>query len=279
MTPRGWPDGHFYSPVPSDEDIDRSHRQRRQSVGRTFPGIDIDSRRMLRLAIRLRRAVGDHRLASLPGAGRRYGYDDPNNGQFGRADAALLTAMLAHLRPRRIIEVGSGFSTAVMLDVVEAFSLPTRITTIDPFPERLRAVMGAEDDERLEVIEAPVQDVGTEPFRGLRRRDVLFIDSSHVAKSGSDVVHELLEVVPRLAPGVHLHVHDIFPGFDYPRPWLEEGRYWNEAFLLRALLIHNRRLRVTLWPACLPPDERARLAEALPLLGERNGGSIWMRTH
>lgn len=271
----GWPDGHFYSPVPSPDDVERALAWHERADPARIPGIDLDLDAMWALAAELAEAVGPFRLHRTAGQGRLYGWE---NGQFNACDAGVLTAVLARARPRRVVEVGSGFSTACMIDACRAFDLPTRIVTIDPFPERFLQHCGPAAGAGVELLAVPVQEVGLEPFLQLGHGDVLFIDSSHVAKAGSDVLYELFEVLPRLAPGVLVHVHDVFPGFEYPRDWLAEGRYWTEAYLLRAFLIGNRDCRVELWATLLAGADPERFAGLLPICNGAAGGSLWLAT-
>jgi predicted O-methyltransferase YrrM len=228
---------------------------------------------MLDLGTLLGQSTADYELSAQPSFGRRY---STANGQFNAGDAGLLTAFLAWLRPNRMIEIGSGHSTFAALDACQFFDIPTHITAIEPNPERLLGGLGESFPNHFDLIESRVQDVPTDQFAELARGDVLFIDSSHVAKSGSDVVYELLQVVPRLLPGVLVHVHDIFPAFEYPQAWLKEGRYWSEAYLLRALLTYNSRIKVKMWPVIMGPSERRRLYEFMPIMNGVVGGSIWL---
>jgi predicted O-methyltransferase YrrM len=259
--------------VPASEDVERALAWQASLDPARVPGIALDLEAMWKRAADLGRASGEFRLRERPGARRLYGF---SNGQFNAADAGVLTAMLACVRPRQLVEIGSGFSTACILDAREAFRLPTRITTIDPFPDRLLEQIGPTPRPYLDVLSCRVQDAGLEPFLALGHGDVLFIDSSHVAKAGSDVLFELFEVLPRLAPGVHVHVHDVFPGFEYPRQWFAEGRYWTEAYLLRAFLIGNHDCRVDFWPALLAATDRPRLDALLPVCNGAVGGSVWL---
>ena len=160
----------------------------------------------------------------------------PANGMYGQADAAVLHAMLRRQRPRHLLEVGSGYSTAVALDVVARHLPDLQITCVEPNAERLRSRLRPGDD--VVMIEAPAQEVPLETFALLDAGDILFIDSTHVLKSGSDVAWLYLHVLPTLAPGVIVHVHDIHWPFEYPERWIREGRDWTEVYLLRAFLTH-----------------------------------------
>ena len=156
------------------------------------------------------------------------------NGYFNNSDAVFLGSMLQHFKPRRIVEIGSGFSSALMLDVNEMMAHPATLIFIEPYPERLRQLIGAQD--ACTILETFVQHVDLELFSSLEKNDLLFVDSSHVSKYGSDVNHLLFNILPLLKPGVLVHFHDVFYPFEYPHEWLEGGRFWNEAYLLHAFL-------------------------------------------
>ena len=108
--------------------------------------------------------------------------------------------------------------------------------------------------------------------------DILFIDSSHVAKIGSDVVYLMTEVLPQLRPGVLVHFHDVFWPFEYPEEWVQEGRAWNETYMLKAFLQFNERFRILLFCSYLALHHRAVLEQHLPLALKNSGGSLWLRT-
>jgi len=246
------PPGHFYSPLTSDADVRRALSWQEEA-----PGVDLREDAQLALAEELRPVLAE----PLPGPRYR-----PVNDMFCPADAAVYRGMLGHLQPKRIIEVGSGYSTAVALDGGYA------VTCIEPYPERLLSLTTEGDPVTL--IRQPVQDVGLDLFGELGGGDVLFIDSTHVAKAGSDVCWLLLHVLPRLAPGGAVHVHDIFWPFTYPSAWLHERRDWNEAYLLHAFLSGNADWEIALFSSwlwrCHP--------EAVPAPLRADGpGSIWLR--
>jgi len=146
-----------------------------------------------------------------------------------------------------------------------------RITCVEPNADRLRSRLRSQDD--ISLVEAPVQEVAVERFQELGAGDVLLIDSTHVAKPGSDVIWLYLHVLPTLAPGVLVHVHDIHWPFEYPEKWLLEGRDWNEVYLLRAFLTHNTAWQVRLMTSWL----WAHRPELLPeQLRNEATGSFWM---
>ena len=266
------PPGHFYSPIVDANRIDTKALQARSIVDPSE--IDMDYPGQLALLARL-----VPHFASFPDgckAGFAPRFFLPND-QFSRGDALVLWAFIAAFRPRRIIEVGSGYSSAVILDAVEALDLGTDCCFIEPDPHRLRKIVRAGDLARTRFLEKPVQQVDLALFGELAADDILFLDTSHVAKTGSDVLHEIFEVLPRLKPGVIIHFHDIFVGFEYPAPWvIDENRSWNEAYFLRAYLANNRNYRIELHVNSLQPRFPAEFAAAAPGYTV-DGGSLWLR--
>lgn len=208
-------------------------------------GIHIDHEHHARVWAAWAPGVSDW-LASN-GTSRRY---HANNRMFGEGSASLLAGALRAIRPRRYVEIGSGFSSAVALDVNDEQRPddPMLCTFVEPYPDRLDEVLRPADRERCSVIRAKVQLTDLEVFDQIEAGDVLFIDSSHVGKSGSDLLRELFEILPRLPVGAFIHFHDILYPFDYPRAWLvEQNRSWNEAYFLRAFLMYNDCFRIHFW--------------------------------
>jgi predicted O-methyltransferase YrrM len=164
-----------------------------------------------------------------------------NNDLFDGTDALIYYCMIRHLQPRLIIEVGSGMSTRLASRAMETNGRGEMIC-IEPYPDR---VVQSGLPRLRQLIVQPVQNVPFETFSRLHAGDILFIDSSHVVKIGSDVNYLLLEVLPRLAPGVVIHIHDVFLPLEYRRDWVkEELRFWNEQYLLHAFLLFNREFQV-----------------------------------
>lgn len=248
--------GHYYSPAPSAADIARADSERRDPVG-----IDLRETQQLELAA----ALG----LRCPPAGRW----DPHNPMFGPSDAAMLEAMLRRYRPRRVVEVGSGWSTALMLDVAERDMPDLDVRCVEPYADRLRSTLRPGDQPHL--VEAPVQSVDPAELAALiEPGDVLFIDSTHVLKTGSDVGHLLLDTLPRLPVGAIVHVHDMFWPFEYPSDWLAEGRHWNEVYAVRAFLTHNDAWEILLFGSWL----WATHPDAVPAeLRNHGAGSLWLR--
>jgi predicted O-methyltransferase YrrM len=268
-----FPPGHFFSPVPSREEIAAAFA--RGGFGPPFPGIDLNESEQFARLERFASYYPDQPFPEEPIPGRRFYLDNPSYGHF---DAIMLYSMLREAQPRRVIEVGSGFSSAAMLDVNECvLGKRVEFTFIDPDMNRLRPLLREDDHKRCTLIKKCVQEVPVETFAALAENDVLFIDSSHVTKIGSDVNRLFFNVLPALAPGVLIHIHDITWNFEYPREWLEEGRAWNEQYLLRAFLMNNAAYRIELFTAWLWNAKKEFIRTRMPMCARGGGGQIWLR--
>lgn len=283
---RTWmPPGHFYSPIPALEEVRRDASRIFQPPSNKLRGIDLNIESQLELLRELSAYHTDLPVAWLERGVARYCYD---NEYYSWADAIVLYAMLRKHRPKRVVEIGSGYSSAVILDTSDAFfDTPIACTFIDPYPERLRSLLVAGDTGHVRILEQRVQDVDLATFTALAPGDFLIVDSSHVSKTGSDLNHILFEIIPQLQPGVHLHFHDIFYPFEYPRAWVEAGMAWNEAYVLRAFLQNNSAFEITFFTSYLLSVHRAAVEASLPwmLRSEREhlsvtdapGSSLWLK--
>jgi predicted O-methyltransferase YrrM len=200
-----------------------------------------------------------------------------NNNFFPFADAFTLASIIRTELPRRIVEVGSGFSSAVMLDTLDHLGATAELTFIDPFPERLLSLLTTSCKSNTQIVSHPVQEVDLSLFEQLEAKDVLFIDSSHVAKVGSDVAFILLRILPRLKKGVLVHFHDIFYPWTYPADWIREGRAWNESLFLRAFLIGNQQFEVVAFNSYAGFQFPELFQESLPAFINSRGASFWIR--
>ena len=270
------PNGHFYSPVPSRLELEKDAER---IFGRPLDppsGINLRAQAQLALLQTIGELCADQPFTERASGGRRYGFE---NSAYSYSDALCLHGMLRHLRPRRLIEVGSGHSSCMTLDTRELFLEGAMdCTFIEPYPELLHSLIRDGDRASTRVIAQRVQDVDLAVFRELQSGDVLFIDSTHVSKAGSDVNYLYFEVLPALAHGVYIHIHDIFYPFEYPKEWvIGDGRAWNELYLLRALLQDSNTYEVQLMTTYLASCHRAAFHQALPLSQRNSGGSIWLR--
>jgi hypothetical protein len=199
------------------------------------------------------------------------------NGSYSYTDAIVLYSMIRNLKPKRIIEVGSGHSSAVMLDTNELFfNNQINLTFIDPYPERLLSLLKEEDKINNTLIKSDVQLLDLKLFKELQEGDILFIDSTHVSKTGSDVNYILFEILPNLNEGVYIHFHDIFYPFEYPKEWVFNGRNWNENYILKAFLMHNADYKMILFSEYLHKFSKETFSK-LPLCYNNHGGNLWLK--
>jgi predicted O-methyltransferase YrrM len=269
------PAGHFYSPLPSLDEVNRDAGRLFGPPPEALPGIELNEAAQLALLQEIKRYYGALPFPSQKSAERRYFYE---NLAYSYSDAIFLYGMIRHLAPRRIVEVGSGHSSCVMVDTAELFlGGHVNFTFIEPYPDRLLSLLRPEDLRRVKILAQRVQDIALEPFLALERNDILFIDSSHVMKIGSDVHHLLTEILPRLRPGVYVHIHDVFYPFEYPEEWITEGRAWNETYALRAFLTFNYVFEIVLFNTYLERFHRDIFERDMPLCLKNEGGSIWLR--
>jgi hypothetical protein len=270
----GWPPGHFYSPVPDLVDV----WQREEAIFRAekqIPGINLDPDHQLKLLERLATFYPAVPFGEQQQAGLRYYF---NNSNFAYGESIVLYCMMRLLQPRRIIEIGSGYSSCAILDINElAFDFAIDCTFIEPFPEFLLGLVKPGDRQRFRLLECGVQDVGLDLFSQLSAGDILFVDSSHISKIGSDVNHILFQILPRLQSGVYVHFHDVMQGFEYPREWIYQGRIWNEAYLLRAFLQYNEVFSVEFFNAFIGEYHWDALSGLMPLAARNPGTSLWLK--
>jgi hypothetical protein len=275
-----WPPGHYYSPLPDTRELgaEPRHSEVWPARPRETPGIAWRDEEQVALCREVFARQERLAFADEPS-------DDPTvyfarNDQYSAFDAWVLEAFLRYLLPRRLIEVGSGFSTLVSARVNrELLDGSMHVTCIEPYPRGF-LVDGVPGISELRV--EKVQETPLAVFEELGENDVLFIDTSHVAKTGSDVVWLYQEVVPRLRPGVVVHIHDVFAPGEYPQAWVLDGWGWNELYVVRAFLAFNRAFRIELGAQYMLKRHRDVVLEAFPGMAEERyahpgGGSLWIR--
>ena len=270
----GWPPGHFYSPIPDREAI-RAQEERIFTWPDMLRGIELNAAGQLELLSQLQPYYAQLPFTAEKQEHLRFSYDNPN---YSYGDAIFLFSMLCHLRPQRIIEIGSGYSSCVTLDTNERIlNNQLSCTFIEPYPALLRSLMRPGDEERVTIIGAGIQDVALDVFAKLEAGDILFVDSTHVSKIASDVNYIFFEILPVLQKGVYIHIHDIYFPFEYPKSWIYEGRAWNEAYLLRAFLQHNDVFSIELFNNWAQGIYRDYLAEHMPAVLQGDGSGIWLK--
>jgi methyltransferase family protein len=260
----------FYSPIPDLDQLPPGTFERASDL----PGTGWDLDRQLAFVRSLQPQFEEFRAAR--GAGDPWAWKP--NPSYIEPDASMLYAMIRSSRPKRIVELGSGHSTLATAQAARRNAADGDAPTLevfDPFPSVVT------DDlpglTRLERIGA--QQVPLETFERLGEGDVLFVDTTHTVKVGSDVNFIVLEVLPRLRPGVRVHLHDIFLPYEYPRTWLEDyGLYWTEQYLVHAFLLFNAGFEVLAAMHALQRDRRDAMGEILtPAVAATPGGAFWMR--
>lgn len=267
------PPGHFYSPIPGRADREAAAAALNQQP-RKLPGIDLNDEGQMALLERLRRWYPDVLFSDEADGRYRYHFV---NWSYTYADGIIYACLLQELRPARVIEVGCGWSSALLLDInEERLGGATDITFVEPFPDVLRQITRRGDlDGRLR--QAPLQEMPLDLFTPLDSGDILFIDSTHVARSGSDVNYLFFEILPCLRPGVYVHFHDVFFPFEYPAEWLLDGRSWNEDYLLRAFLQYNSAFEIALFATYIEQTQKDWFLEHMPKCLLNPGGNIWLR--
>ena len=266
--------GHFYSPIPSEEDV-LEYVKLIKPPGSELPGLDLNEANQYEVLIEYVELYKDLPFPEEQTPGHRYYY---NNDWFSYSDAIFLYCFLRKYAPKRIIEVGSGFSSAVMLDTIDNFfHHKPEITFIEPYPDRLISLFKQGDSGLVRVIDKKIQEVPSEVLLKLESGDLLFIDSSHVVKCGSDLQLLIFEILPRLKPGVHVHFHDVFYPFEYPSVWLTSGRYWNECYFLRAFLSYNCEWEIRFFNTYVHLMFGDLIKEKMPLCVKNRGGSLYVQ--
>ncbi len=273
-----YPYGHYYSLYPDLDDID----QRADIIfdqKRAVPDIDLNTARQLEVYRGISAFYADRpdwpdiNSPDAVGSPFRYRFGNPS---LSPADSIHLHCMLRFLKPKRLIEVGSGYSSAVSLDTNEFYlGRSIKMSFIEPYPDRLRSLL--KPDDKIELHECGLQEMPTSYFEALESGDVLFIDSTHVSKIGSDVNYLFFEIFPRLHSGVYIHLHDIFYPFEYPKQWIYGGMIWNELYLLRAFLENNHDYSIQYFQNMMQKEFPEMLREKWPLDVFPHGGSFWMR--
>ena len=273
---RTWtPPGHFYSPVVSIDEIRMREKQIFGSDSRTVTGIDLREQDQLELLKKLGRNYPDMDFPARQATSHRFYFENPN---YGYADAILYYLMIRHLKPKRIVEIGSGFSSCVALDTNDRyFKGSIQCTFVEPYPHVLQSLLTPGDEDRINLIPASVHEVDESTFLALEENDILFIDSTHVSKTNSDVNHLLFKVLPALNRGVNVHFHDIFFPFEYPKEWIYEGRSWNECYALKAFLYGYGGFTVELFADFLARFHNESLRKYAPLCLRLPGSSIWLK--
>jgi len=261
---------HYYEPLFDCTQLDHAKLDARRSL----PGVDLNTAEQLALLSEFRWQDEIRGLPDADPGGVGYHFDNP---WFGRGDGELWYQLLRLKKPRMIIEIGSGYSTRAAVAALtknrqEDPAYQCRHVCVEPYEMPWLESLG------VEVIRKRVEHVDTALFANLCAGDILFIDSSHMIRPQGDVLVEFLEILPSLPSGVIVHIHDIFTPYEYPR-WLvlEQQLFWNEQYLLEALLSGSNRWKIILAANQLRVEQFDKFKQACPkLLPETRSASIYI---
>ena len=269
------PLGHYYSPLPNLDEVRENAERIFGEVPTDIPEISLNKQQQLALLKEFKIYYDELPFQPAKEGDLRYYFENPS---YSYSDAIFLYCMIRHFKPKRIIEIGSGYSSCAILDTNELFFGDSiEIVFIEPYPELLLSLTNNTDQENIKIIAKRLQDIGLDEFKVLQKNDILFIDSTHVSKVGSDVNRIFFDILPILQDGVLIHFHDILYPFEYPQDWILQGRAWNEAYLLRAFLQYNRSFHIVLMNTFLEYFHARLFQEEFPLCLKNTGASIWIR--
>lgn len=271
-----FPPGHYYSPIAEPQEYIDQQKKDSSSSDFVPPEINFNEDHQIMLLKQFESFYSEMPFQIIKTDDLRFSFD---NEFFTYADAITLYSMMRTYKPKRIIEIGSGFSSALILDTNEKFFKNNiELTFIEPNPERL--IDNLKTNENVNIIKRKIQEVEVSLFQTLDDDDFLLIDTSHVSKSGGDVNHIYFNILPYLKKGVKIHIHDIFFPFEYPEKWVvEERRSWNEIFLLRSFLAFNNAFEILFFNDYIAKKQTQFLEEKMPDFLLRNStvcGGIWI---
>ena len=272
-----YPSGHYYSPIVSFEDVKQREDKIWQNVRVDgIEGMNLRTEEQIKLIHEFEQYYAEIPFKDERQPNIRFNYV---NNYYCHTDAIVLYSVIRHFKPKRIVEIGSGFSSAVMLDTNEFFfNNEIQLTFIDPHLGRLNSIITESDQQSVEIIETDVQLVSLDLFKKLNSGDILFIDSTHVSKTGSDVNYILFEILPILEKGVLIHFHDIFYPFEYPKEWVYKGLNWNEDYIVRAFLMYNDNFKIRIFSHYLHKLHHHAF-EKLPLSYSDLGSNLWIEKY
>ena len=269
-----FPSGHFYSPIVSLEELKQKEEKIWKLNKDNEPlGISLNFESQRQLLKEFTTYYKELPFNKTKSNSLRYYFE---NKFYSYTDGIVLYSMIRHFKPKRIIEIGSGFSSSVMMDTNQLFfNNAIELTFIEPFPDRLHSLMNEADKDSCVVFQDSVQNINVSLFKKLEKNDILFIDSSHIVKTGSDVNFILFNVLPIINKGVLIHFHDIFYPFEYPKKWVFSGFNWNEAYFVKAFLMYNEAFKIVLFSDLMHKINKDAFA-CMPLTYLNTGGNLWL---
>ena len=299
MIKEQWEQGHFYSVLPKIKQTDKINDN-----NKIFNNIDYNDRSHLEILSTLKDELKDFQF-HIPNINKEtprdeiinacakhrdinlskniFNYYQINNA-FEWMDSRMLFYFIKTHKPKRIIEIGSGWSTLVMYNTIKQFNLDTKIICIEPYP--LPWLLAMQKKGIIELHISNLQDTNLELFNQLDKNDICFIDSSHVVKYNSDCLYYINEIFPLLKKDVLVHIHDIFLPYEYPELWYKEGRFWNEQYFVYAFLMNNNKFKIkfantyaTKFPKLLEIQKNSyefKVIKGINKIKSFGGGSLWL---
>ena len=267
---------HFYQPIPNRQEI-MTYAGKERPLSSIEWHLDKQTELVKYLLEKYALEFNNKEIFSA------FGYSEDSSGLIS-GDAEVLYAMVREKKPSRIIEIGSGGSTKIIAAALRMNfrenSQKSQLISIEPYPQDFLKDFANVSKDFLEfsLLTQKVEAVDLSVFESLQTNDILFVDSSHVFKSGSDVEFEFLQVYPRLQTGVLVHIHDIFFPYDYPIEWnLKESRYWNEQYFLETFLQFNKKFQVLASLSMVSYYKSSVFLDNINAYNEeRLPGSFWM---
>lgn len=263
---------HYYEPQFNFNNLKYNLNKRRN-----LPGVDLNIKNQLSLLENLKYQKELINLDLEKKSPHTKFYID--NNFFERGDAEVYYQIIRYFKPKKIIEIGSGQSTLIGLEAIKKNKIEnqtvTNLTCIEPYENKWLEKLN------IEILRKKIEDVDLELCSSLERNDILFIDSSHMIRPQGDILREFLEILPSLNSGVIIHVHDIYTPRNYPERWLKkENRFYNEQYLLEAMLDNSNRYSVMLGLNFLKNDHFDKLKICCPYLKEdTEPGSFYLRVN
>lgn len=249
---------HHYSPLPNIIELEKTKHQWAKKS--SLPGIKTSLEEQAKNIDQICTPFSNEYTGNN---NYKHAIDNDYGPGFGYIEAQALHAVVRHYKPNKVIEIGSGVSTYCMLQALKLNRNETghdySVTCIEPYPSMKLSQLGG-----ITLIPQQVQTVPQNLFNGLGKNDLLFIDSTHTVKPGSDVNYLILEVIPRLRSGIIIHFHDINFPYDYQRSVLQTFFHWTETSLLRALLINNNRIKILFCLSMLHYESNNTLRKIFP---------------
>jgi predicted O-methyltransferase YrrM len=261
---------HYYEPLFNFKQL-----KKKLYKDRNLPGINFNLNRQLN---NLSSLVYTNELIDL-----NLKKNSPNfnfnikNGFFEHGDAEIYYQLIRHIKPKNILEIGSGQSTLIALEAIKKNKnidkINTKINCVEPYENTWL------DNFNIKIIRKKIEDLHTNYYLGLKSGDILFIDSSHMIRPQGDVLKIFFEIIPKLKKGVIIHIHDIFTPKDYPEKWLiNEHRFWNEQYLVEALMMNKNRYEIYLMLNYLKNNAYKKLKEKCPYLKKKfEPGSLYLK--